>query len=172
MKYLLLFERFYNPSNDVRNRLSKLVDDLEIEYGGGVPFFDALDEQLKSMMNEDMILDLVKGLSGKWVASSGGFGDTLYKLYEEGKFECEGLVIFNGKMLTNKTGVNSWYPTDFDLDDKDFIYIDDSYFSGSTVNKIDDYLKGEHNSKILETYVIYDGSKSKRNNVHSFFRYY
>jgi len=171
MKHLMLFERFYQPPSDIKDRLDELVKRLEKKHGGGRQFFDALDDNIKSITNEDMTLALVKGTKNEWVASSGEFGDKLYKLWKEGKFECKGLVIFNGKMLTNKTGVNSWYPEDFDLDDKKFIYIDDSYFSGSTVSKIDNFLKTK-DSKVKRVFVIYDGSKVKKKGVNSFFRYY
>lgn len=56
-----------------------------------------------------MILNLVKGNGSEWLVSSGGFGDRLYKLWESGKIKCRGLVIFNGKMLTDNKGVENWY---------------------------------------------------------------
>jgi len=171
MKHLELFERFYNPPTEVKNKLDDIVQSLLTKYGGGREFFDALDDSIKSITNKDMILALLKGNSNEWVATSGEFGDTIYRLYKNGDFKCKGLVVFNGKMLTHKTGVSGWYPIDFDLDNKEFIYVDDSYFSGSTARKIDDFLK-EHNSKIKSVSVIYDGSKERSKMVKSFFRYY
>lgn len=141
------------------------------KHRGGREFFDALDDAIKSVINEDMILALVRGNKNEWLATSGEFGDILYKLWKEGKFQCKGLVVFNGKMLTNKTGVNAWYPVDFELDNKNFIYVDDSLFSGGTAKKIDSFLR-EHNSSIKSISVIYDGSKEKSKLVKSFFRYY
>ncbi len=164
-------EKFYNPPQEIKDRLDSIVKDLLSKYEGGRPFFDALDDSIKDITNQDMMMALLKGNTNEWVATSGEFGDKIYKLWKEGKFKCKGLVVFNGKMLTNKTGVNGWYPTDFELDGKDFVYIDDSYFSGSTAKKINDFLK-EHNSKIKLVSVIYDGSKEKVRGVKSFFRYY
>jgi hypothetical protein len=171
MKNLLIFERFYKPPIDIKIRLSEIVKELESKFGGGKEFFEELDNRIKDIENEDMILNLVRGNSNEWLISSGGFGDRLWKLWKSGKIKCKGLVIFNGKMLTLDKGVENWYPPDFDLNDKKFIYIDDSYFSGSTVRKIDSFLK-KYNSSIKSVSVIYDGSKKNTNFVKSFFRYY
>ncbi len=171
MKYLELFERFYNPPKEVSDKLNAIVKVLLKKYKGGKKFFNALDDSIKGITNQDMILALLKGNSNEWIASSGEFGDTIYKLWKDGKFKCKGLVIFNGKMLTNKTGVNGWYPVDFELNDKQFLYVDDSYFSGSTYKKIDLFLQ-DYNSRIKNISVIYDGSKEKSKMVKSFFRYY
>lgn len=172
MKHIIPFnEKFYNPPQEIKNRLNSIVKDLLSKHGGGRPFFNALDDSIKDITNQDMILSLVKGNSNEWVATSGEFGDKLYNLWMEKKFRCKGIVVFNGKMLTNKIGVTSFYPQKFDIENKEFVYIDDSYFSGSTSRKIDDFLK-ENNSKVKGISVIYDGSKSKLKNVKSFFRYY
>ena len=171
MKYIQVFERFYNPPSEIKTRLQSIVDELIEKHKGGRQFFDALDDAIKNVINEDMILALVKGNKNEWLASSGEFGDILYKLWKEGKFECKGLVIFNGKMLTNREGVKAWYPSDFVLNDKNFIYVDDSLFSGSTARKINDFLKSQ-NSRIKSISVIYDGSKEKSKMIKSFFRYY
>jgi hypothetical protein len=171
MKYLELFERFYNPPTEIKERLDSIVADLLSKHEGGRPFFNALDNAIKSVFNQDMILALVKGNTNEWIATSGEFGDRIYKLWKEGEFKCKGMVVFNGKMQTNKIGVHGWYPEEFDFENKQFIYIDDSLFSGSTANKIDDFLH-DHNSKIKSVSVIYDGSKKKNKMVKSFFRYY
>jgi hypothetical protein len=171
MKHLILFERFYNPPQEIKTRLDNIVKDLRIKYRGGISFFDALDDRIKDITNQDIILALVRGCSNEWVATSGEFGDTLYRLWKESKFKCKGLVVFNGKMLTHQTDVKSFYPNDFDLNNKQFIYIDDSYFSGSTAKKINEYLN-KTQSSIKSISVIYDGSKEKSKMVNSFFRYY
>lgn len=54
-----------------------------------------------------------------------------------------------------------------------FIFIDDSYYSGKTMKGIEKALQNVNpNAKITETFVVYDGSKAKSNNVISLFRYY
>lgn len=166
-----LFENFYTPPLEITNRLKNIVNKLEEKYHGGRAFFDALDSHIKDIVNVDMIIHLVAGNENNWIASSGEFGDNLYRLWKEGKFKCRGVVVFNGKMQTNKVGVRGWYPDDFEISGKKYLYVDDSYFSGSTVKKINDFLN-QHNSTIKSVSVIYDGSKEKKSYVNSYFRYY
>lgn len=169
MKHLILFENFNNLS--IKAKIKTIVDELTSKYRKGRAFFDALDDVIKSDENRDIILELVSGCEDKWVVTSGGFGDILYNLYLDHKFICKGVLVFNGKMLTNSVGVESWKPNNFDLDNKEFVYIDDSYFSGGTVKKIDDFLHTK-NSSILYVNVVYDGSEVKKDNVNSFYRYW
>lgn len=166
-----ILERFYQPSKETTNKIKKLVEKLEKKWIGGRAFFDALDYNIKHVIDQEVMLGLVKGNKNEWLASSGEFGDILYKLYQQGKFKCKGLVVFNGKMNANNLNAEYYYPKDIDIENKKFIYIDDSYFSGKTVNKINDYLK-KYGSKIKSTSVVYDGSKIKKPNVNSFYRYY
>lgn len=171
MKHLYLFETFHQPTTQVKMKLKSIVDKLLSQYGGGKQFFNALDDQIKNLSNQDLILNLVKGCENDYIATSGGFGNLLLKLWQEGKFECKGLVVFNGRMMTDNIGVLSWFPPDFDFNNKEFVYIDDSYFSGTTAKKIDEFLLTKK-AKISRIAVIYDGSKLKSPMVDSFFRYY
>lgn len=171
MKYIKLYEKFYNPSKEIKDKLDSIIKELLNKYDGGKQFFDKLDDSIRDITNQDMILSLVRGNDNKWIAASGKFGDILSNLYDDGKFKCKGIVVFNGKMLTKDKGVTTWYPANFDLNNKQFVFIDDSLFSGSTYRKIDAFLN-EHDSSIESISVIYDGSKTKDKMVSSFFRYY
>lgn len=171
MRYLKLYERFYKPSDEIKDELDKLVKDLVLKYHGGRKFFDELDNSIKRILSKDIIISLSKGNPNEWIASSGEFGDIVYKLWMEGKIKCKGLVVFNGKINTYDLNVISYYPEDFNLNNKEFIYIDDSLFSGKTYHRIDDFLK-KYNSKIKSVSVIYDGSRIKDKKINSFFRYY
>jgi hypothetical protein len=171
MNHIILFEKFYHPPTEVRSKLDNIVSNLLKKYKGGKEFFDALDDSIKNVINKDIILSLLRGNNNEWVATSGEFGERVYQLYKEGKFKCKGVVVFNGKMLTQDRSVEFWFPKEFNLNDKNFVYVDDSYFSGGTVKKINDFLN-KQNSKIKNVHVVYDGSKEKRENVNSYFRYY
>lgn len=171
MKYIKVFEKFYTPPKSVKQKLDKIVSELLKKYERGPQFFEALDSKIKDISNEDMILYLVSGCKDKWVCSSGEFGQRLKSLLKDGKFKCKGFVTFSGKMTSRGKDVEWWEPENFDFNNKEFVYVDDSYFSGKTANKIDDFLS-ERNSKISEIYVVYDGSMHRKDNVHSFFRYY
>ena len=51
--------------------------------------------------------------------------------------------------------------------------LDDSFYYGSTKDAIEHALKMiDSQAKIIKTFVIYDGSKIKKNNIFSMFRYY
>lgn len=171
MKHIKLFERFYKPSQDIKDRLISITKELRAKLHGGIIFFEELDSRIKDIANQDIVLGITKGCKNEFIATSGGFGDTIYKLYKEGKIPCKGMVVFNGKMFTNKIGVESWYPKEFDINNKSFVYIDDSYFSGGTVEKIRNFLKSV-NSNIKAISVIYDGCKIKNKDVRSFFRWH
>ena len=97
--------------------------------------------------------------------------DILYELYDNSKIKCKDVVVFNGKMQTKKTDISWYYPHDADISNRQYVYFDDSYFSGRTVEKINKFLS-EYNSKIKSVNVVYDGSLKKKDNVHSFYRYY
>ena len=155
-----------------REKLNKIVKDLLKKYVGGRPFFNALDAAIKNVVNEDIIIEVMRGLDNEWIATSGGFGDRLYNLWKSGKVRCRGMVVFNGKMCTKDKGVTCWYPADIDVDNKEFVFVDDSLFSGGTVKKVDDYLTEFHGSKIKNVSVVYDGSPNKNSLIKSLFRYY
>ena len=153
-----------------RNEYTRVIKQLLKKYVGGRPFFDALDEYIKT--HDDMMVALIKGFENEHIVTSGTFGDNLYELYEQGKFKCKSITVFNGKICTKKKGVTCWYPAMVDLEDKEFIFVDDSTFSGRTIKVIDEYLKKHHNSRIKGVSVAYDGSKQKDPKVKSLYRYY
>ncbi len=171
MEHLKTFETFQDAPVEIKNKLEELIEKLLAKYKGGRPFFDALDDQIKNSLNEDITISLMKGCENKYICSSGGFGDKVHKLWKEGKIKCKGLIIFNGKIMTKDKGVTYWYPADFDIKDKEFVFVDDSLFSGKTFRVIEDFLKG-YNSTIEYVSVVYDGSKRKDERIHSFYRYY
>lgn len=171
MKHLIKFEKFVEPSKRIYDKLEQLIDKLLMEYKGGKEFFDALDDTIKDSINKDIIIELMRGKENEWVCTSGGFGDRLYELYEKGEVNCKGMLVFNGRILTKKKKVTYWYPSDFDIHNKEFTYIDDSLFSGSTWKKINEFLM-VYDSSIKDINVVYDGSKEKNPIVHSFYRYY
>jgi hypothetical protein len=156
-------------ARNIYKRLEELIQELLDEHIGGRNFFDALDDQIKSATNFEMVLQLVKPLQNEFIASSGEFGEIVLGLYQNGLFGCKGVVTFNGKILTQGKSIVSFQPKDFDLLNKQFVYVDDSYFSGKTVQTVNQYLR-QYNSGIKSVHVIYDGSQNS--NIKSFYRYY
>ena len=53
----------------------------------------------------------------------------------------------------------------------EFVFVDDSYYSGKTLNAVKKYMEST-GAKIIANYVFYDGSKENKDNVRSIYRYY
>ncbi len=153
--------------------IDSIVSDCIKNHVGGTRFFDALDDQVRGS-NE-----IVEGLVS--IAEIKLAQHRLNACYVvSGKF---GLAV--GSYLTNTLGYNTvilegslrfneiqdQYTYRKMIEGRKCIFIDDSYFSGTTARKVKelvDLLGG----KFLGTIVAYDGSKQKKNNVISLYRYY
>lgn len=153
--------------------MTSLVNDCLIQHEGGEEFFDAIDERLrddKVLIN--MMIDKVKEKEQfDYLIVSGNFG-IVFKEYcnnfLDGDFNKKIIVVNGG--LRRGYDVNSFWE-DFDIKDKKIVFIDDSYYLGRTRDKIKKAIEENHGS-LINTYVFYDGSKIKEDNVHSFYRYY
>ncbi len=163
-KWIDFNEKFYSG-----NFKSKIGDLLKREVGGR-PFFNSLDKLIKE--DPDVLREITKDLENEYLVASGDFGDNLFNLWENKGIKCKGVLVFNGKIVTKKKGINYYYPEDFDIDNKEFIFVDDSYFSGRTFREVEKYLSEEHKSSIKEIRVGYDGSKEKDPKIKSLYRYY
>lgn len=53
----------------------------------------------------------------------------------------------------------------------EFVFVDDSYYSGKTLNTVKKYIEST-GAKIIANYVFYDGSRENKDNVKSIYRYY
>ena len=58
-----------------------------------------------------------------------------------------------------------------DFDDDIVIFVDDSFYSGKTLNKVKKFINAR-NGEVVRTYVFYDGCKEKHEDVVSLYRYY
>lgn len=57
------------------------------------------------------------------------------------------------------------------FDGMDFVFVDDSYYSGKTLNAVKEYMKTT-GANVIASYVFYDGSKHNKDGVRSIYRYY
>ena len=163
-----------------KNKIIDVVNNIKTnKLDGGSDFFDKIDEFVRNPKNIDMIYHIFdkikqdKGVNFNLIIT-GKFGDWIYNLIKIGKIKLTGVVIHvSGSLRTsvkNKTfqiiggNENNVY-------NKKFILLDDSYYSGSTKKEIDKHLNKYH-SKIIKTYVLYDGSFQKKSDVYSVYRYY
>ena len=163
-----------------KNKIIDVVNDLKKKQSeGGVSFFDKIDEFIRNPKNADLILNLIGVIyqeQGKNfnLILSGNFGDWVYNLIKQGKTKINGTVIHITGSLRSSIKNRTFQVIQGNEDDmynKDFVLLDDSYYSGSTQEEIEKNLK-KYGSKIIKTYVIYDGSFQKKPSVYSIYRYY
>lgn len=150
------------------HKLDEIVKKMLEDHEGGAVFFDNLDKavQQKPILYE--LLDLVKSNTDSkktyGVIVSGKFGR-----YFANHVQCgEPFLIVSG-------GLRKGNPIDdlscSSIKDTDFIFLDDSFYSGVTRDVIKNELE-KNGARLVKTFVIYDGSKEKDDTVHSLYRYY
>ena len=158
----------------LNNQIIKL---LKEHKEGGEKFFDALDLMIRSDYSiAEMLIDKINNyfysdsLSKIGVVLSGKFGYTFYNNFSNFlNNHFKEVVITNGGI---REGREAYLGIDL-LKCNEFIFIDDSYYSGKTAKGLEEALqKVNKNAKITETFVVYDGCKKKTNTVISLFRYY
>lgn len=153
--------------------MTGLVNECLTQHEGGEKFFDAIDEKLrddKVLIN--MMIDKVKeNEKFDYIIVSGNFGKVFEKhcnKYQDDEFNKK-IIVVNGGLRKDNDIISFW--EDFNIENKTLIFVDDSYYLGRTRNKIKLAIEENH-GKLINTYVFYDGSKIKEDNVHSFYRYY
>jgi len=166
-------------------KIDNIVKSISKTTKGGNTFFDQIDLSIKNPKNLDLTLDLFNkiyddfGLDYNLVVS-GGFGDLVMWLLKNKKIICNGTIIqASGSLTSHFTDMNkikNWKEVRIeksigDIENKDFIFVDDSYYSGTTGVSIDNYLK-KFGSKVIKTYVVYDGNDKKSPDRISIYNYY
>ena len=163
---------------DLEYMMKPIVNECLDKYKGGEGYFNELDGMIKN--NETlMVLFLMYAVQDSGVRNvilSGEIGLKYLKLKFENKIpDYINLMIVNGSLRNGKeiTGgiMSNLEVIPENLYDQQIIFIDDSFYSGKTHNKIETFLRSR-GSTIYRTYVFYDGSKEKYGNVYSLYRYY
>lgn len=139
------------------------VQYIQKSIHGGEKFFNLMDEFI--LKNFSLFTtELLRHVQNKQtVVLTGQFG-----LHLKSQIDFESFILFNGGIrkgakLEIIACSNTVYPN--------YVFIDDSYYSGRTCKTIDTFLntQGLNLDKIL---VVYDGSILKQKNVISLFRYH
>ena len=163
---------------DLEYMMKPIVNECLDKYKGGEGYFNELDGMIKN--NETlMVLFLLYAVrdSGIYnVILSGEIGLRYMQLQLQNKIpNYINLMVVNGGLRKSNeiTGgiMSNCEVIPENLDDIDVIFIDDSFYSGKTHNKIETFLRSR-GTKIYKTYVFYDGCKSEYNDVVSLYRYY
>lgn len=102
---------------------------------------------------------------------SGEIGEVYKNLWVNNK------IPFNIKLhllpcgLRNNVEIKNTKNSNKSIYNKELIFIDDSFYSGKTLNKVDEYVT-KNRGLIKTAYVFYDGSLEKYDHVKSLYRYY
>ena len=163
---------------DLEYMMRPIVNECLNKYKGGEGYFNELDGMIKN--NETlMVLFLMYAVQDSGVRNvilSGEIGLKYLKLKFENKIpDYINLMIVNGSLRNGEeiTGgiMSNLEIIPEDLYDQQIIFIDDSFYSGKTANKVE-YFINCRLGKIIRKYVFYDGSKEKHDDVYSLYRYY
>lgn len=156
-------------------KLNYKITEILKQHEGGEEFFDALDAMVRGDMDIlNTFLNFVYFEIGDTkeysLILSGQFGNALMGIYGTNLFkDFSDVILVEGGLRSGKT------PTIFrqNFTKTKFILLDDSFYSGTTRDSIERSLKMiDSQAEIVKTFVIYDGSKVKKNNIFSMFRYY
>ena len=142
------------------------VDKLLEQYIGGQIFFTELDKAVK--FNIDILEELIyqaKAIFPKAkLIASGEIGLSMHNLGVQVDYLVPGGLRFNPEKINLE-------PFKDKIENQDFLFIDDSYFSGRTATVIKEEIE-RYGGRFVGTYVAYDGSKNKEADVYSLYRYY
>ena len=156
-------------------KLNYKIAEILKQHEGGEEFFDALDAMVRGDMDIlHTFLNFVYFEIGDTkeysLILSGQFGNALMGIYGTNLFEdFSDVILVEGGLRSGKTPII--FKQNFTK--TKFILLDDSFYSGTTKDAIERALKMiDSQARIVKTFVIYDGSKVKKNNIFSMFRYY
>ncbi len=142
-------------------------------HKGGETYFTELDSMIKQ--NENLMINYINYIIKKEkindVIISGEIGEVYKNLWINNK------IPFNIKLhllpggLRNNVEIKNTENSNKSIYNKELIFIDDSFYSGKTLNKVDGYVT-KNRGLIKTAYVFYDGSLEKHDHVKSLYRYY
>lgn len=165
--------------------INNIVNKISKDVSGGNTFFDKIDMELKKNENFFLIDDMFNKIYEKYglnynLVVSGGFGDLIIWYYKHGLIKCLGTILqLSGSLTSHFTDMDKVKKNKEvriesligNIENKKFIFVDDSYYSGTTSVIINNFLK-KYNSIILKTFIIYDGNDRKSNDRISLYNYY
>lgn len=156
------------------NTNEKIIEILKQHPEGGETFFNALDLMLRSDFDilaelKELIRKNVNNPKNVNLILTGHFGISLINRENIWLYKFKNFYLFQGGLRGDDKGE---FLMDFKNDNSDCILVDDSLYSGTTRDKINILLRQKGFIGITSTFVIYDGSPTIDENVHSLFKYY
>lgn len=149
----------------MKNQMFEKVNVLLEKYVGGQIFFTELDKAVK--FNQEILEELVdkaENFHNCLTIASGEIGLSMHNLGVKVDF------LVPGGLRHDPTKINL-EPFADRIEGKDFIFVDDSYFSGKTAMVVKEEIE-RLGGRFIGSLVAYDGSKYKEDNVWSLYRYY
>ena len=157
------------------NRLNEKIVETLKQHPEGEAFFDALDAMVRGDMDilaafMAFVKSKIQEPKYKTLLLTGQFGIALMDLYgNELKEMFDDVILVNGGIRSGKEPI-IYRDT---IAAPRCIMFDDSFYSGKTRDEIAKKIASiRTEAKILQTYVVYDGSIRKEDNVFSMFRYH
>jgi hypothetical protein len=149
----------------MKNQMFEKVNVLLEKYVGGQIFFTELDKAVK--FNQEILEELVdkaENFHNCLTIASGEIGLSMHNLGVKVDF------LVPGGLRHDPTKINL-EPFADRIEGQDFIFVDDSYFSGKTAMVVKEEIE-RLGGRFVGSLVAYDGSKYKEENVWSLYRYY
>lgn len=152
--------------------LDKIVKEMLEQHIGGEIFFDNLDQAIQTEPIIEQLYNMVeKHNYDVNIIVSGKFGNFFSNWYMVNTNYANQMVIsVNGGLRTGLSIDNLDYLKEYIKNNK-FVFLDDSYYSGKTRRAVQSEIE-RLGGRLVNTFVIYDGSLDKSNNVKSLYRYY
>jgi hypothetical protein len=146
--------------------IEKVQKCLETHVGGEA-YFNELDAAIKSDKEflKSFINCIIEETNCHNFVMSGEIGSVYFKLCSHDDIR---LLLLPGGLRHGKE-----LPHDVERIYKgmEFVFVDDSYYSGKTLNAVKKYIEST-GAKIIANYVFYDGSRENKDNMKSIYRYY
>lgn len=156
------------------HKLDLLVKEMLETHVGGEIFFDHFDEAVRNNYAViDSLIESIPNLEEKNIILSGKFGKFFLSYLNLLNINTKKVILVRGGLRKSEdnTDIFNILSDKCDKCYEEYIFIDDSYYSGKTKNAIAIQLS-KLKSRITDTYVVYDGSHTKEEDVHSLYRYY
>jgi pyrimidine operon attenuation protein/uracil phosphoribosyltransferase len=166
-------------------KIHNIINNITKNYPSGDIFFTKLDGEIKNPKNLNLTTELFTRIKNEFgdnfnIVVSGGYGRFVMNLIEKGVLDIKGTILqLSGGITSHKTDMDKikkesdpkiiWKNNS--IKNKEFIFIDDSYYSGTTEVTIKEFLEN-FNSTITKTFVLYDGNDKRSPNRESLYRYY
>jgi len=151
--------------------LDKIVKEMLEKHIGGEIFFDHLDKAIQTTPIINQLYDSIfEYHDDVKIIVSGKFGN-FFSNWFTATFKTDEMIInVNGGLRTGDLIDNLDYLKSY-IKDKKYIFLDDSYYSGKTQRAVRNEIE-RLGGKLVNTFVIYDGSVNKSKDVKSLYRYY